>query len=114
MPSNTTTEASRCPRCEQPNECVLARDGSAASEECWCRRESFPLGLIEASSGQDRGERCICRACLQAWRPEHVEHPEHPDDHDECQASPGLDRVSHPDARPAEADEVSDADRHLD
>jgi len=99
LPLRTTTEASRCPRCEQPNDCALARDESGASKACWCRRESFPLGLLETSSGQDRGERCICRSCLQAWRLEH----------------PGrLDRLSSPDALPTEANELNDADRNLD
>lgn len=111
--TNTTTEASRCPRCERPNDCVLARDGSAASEACWCRRESFPLGLIEASSGPQRGDRCICRSCLQAWRLEHSGHSG-PLDHDEREASGRRERGSHPDARPTEADEVHDADRPLD
>jgi hypothetical protein len=113
MPLNTTTEANRCPRCKQPNDCVLARDGSASSEACWCRRESFPLGLIEAPSGQYYANRCICRSCLQAWRLEHPERPGHLD-HDERETSRRGQRVSHPDARPNEADEVHDADRRLD
>jgi len=112
MPLNTTTEAGRCPRCEQPNECVLARDGSASSEICWCQRESFPLGLIEASSGQDRGRRCICLSCVRAWHCAHVEEL----DRDERGASPRPerprpDRVAPPDARPNEADELHDADQ---
>ena len=57
-----------CPLCKQKNACAnisSADDGRA----CWCNNTtvSFPKGLLEKLPKAERGQACICQACVLVY-----------------------------------------------
>jgi hypothetical protein len=67
--SHPRVDPSRCAICGEPNECALAGEPTAGEvrEPCWCVREVFPEAVLERVADAERGRRCVCRRCLQAW-----------------------------------------------
>ncbi|MFZ1499462.1 MAG: cysteine-rich CWC family protein [Giesbergeria sp.] len=64
LPESTVACAARCPLCEQGNRCSMAAGEDAG--RCWCMDTPVsPLALARISA-QDRHQRCVCAACVQA------------------------------------------------
>jgi len=62
-----------CPLCGADNQCLMARPGYHNPRDCWCMTldERLPEELLELVPAEQRGQRCICQACVQAyWRGE--------------------------------------------
>lgn len=53
------TDASRCPRCEQNNGCVMAA-GQNEAHRCWCAHIEVGEAVLREIEVNDR---CLCRAC---------------------------------------------------
>jgi len=51
-----------CPLCGEVNECAVEKGGD--SGRCWCREETFPLGLEESLPVEVSRMICLCRRCV--------------------------------------------------
>jgi hypothetical protein len=63
---NPEPDPTRCPLCDQPNACALAKSGAAARAECWCAARPFPAALLARLPAASVGRACICQACQRA------------------------------------------------
>jgi len=63
------TNTGCCPLCRQPNSCVMAKDEYVQPTECWCMHlvEKIPDELLDMIPSEQRGEACICQACIQRF-----------------------------------------------
>jgi hypothetical protein len=57
--------AHQCPLCGGPNACAPAQAGQF-KVDCWCTRTRFPAALLERIPPEQRGQACICQACVEA------------------------------------------------
>jgi len=57
-----------CPLCGQPNQCAMhaQRDGTHASQACWCTQVKIGADLLDRIPDQARGQACVCAACVRA------------------------------------------------
>lgn len=70
----STQCAATCPLCGRPNQCRLADQGLHKGP-CWCSRTEFPAELLAQAAQPTQVARCICQACLSAFRKEAKWHP---------------------------------------
>ena len=58
------TALKHCPFCEQPNLCGAGQPGA-----CWFASAdvSFPAEMLELLAKEKRGQRCVCRGCVEAY-----------------------------------------------
>lgn len=51
-----------CPICQEPNGC------DSSSEKCWCYTIEIPRGLLARVPEELKGQACICKKCIEAYR----------------------------------------------
>lgn len=52
-----------CPICNEPNNCAMEVDKTAA--DCWCFQTYFPKELLQAVPPELKDKACICRKCVE-------------------------------------------------
>ncbi|MCK8060143.1 MULTISPECIES: cysteine-rich CWC family protein [unclassified Fusibacter] len=58
-----------CPICGKENGCAFMTGEDPKS--CWCMTIKVPKGLLEQIPPEKRGESCVCRSCVTAYKKEH-------------------------------------------
>lgn len=63
-----SADAAHCPLCGGANACEMeqARREGRAPGACWCMQVEVPAALLARVPAQDRGQRCVCAACVRA------------------------------------------------
>jgi hypothetical protein len=55
-------DPSLCPRCGEPNACVMAAGDPESG--CWCESVVVPSALLDALPDDAKGAACLCAACI--------------------------------------------------
>ncbi|MDX2019216.1 MAG: cysteine-rich CWC family protein [Deltaproteobacteria bacterium] len=66
---NRSSEAQRCPLCEQANACAVAAGREPGS--CWCMSAMAAPGVKERLAATP--DRCACQRCFTSVAPSEVE-----------------------------------------
>ncbi len=58
----------RCPLCGQANQCAMEIERATGVKQasCWCASEKVPPELLERIATAERGQACLCAACIKA------------------------------------------------
>ena len=64
-------DSTRCPLCQQPNECAMevARATGVTQPPCWCTQAKFEAALLSRIPEHARGKACLCAACGRTESP---------------------------------------------
>ncbi len=62
---NEVTSNINCPLCSQANHCGMEK----GLDNCWCAADGmeFPGELLQQLPDQQKGQSCICEACVRAF-----------------------------------------------
>ena len=58
------SNANKCPLCGQDNQCAIARAEKPEKVDCWCMSVGIPSILVDAVPEKEKGQSCICQACV--------------------------------------------------
>ncbi|MCW5867438.1 MAG: cysteine-rich CWC family protein [Candidatus Eremiobacteraeota bacterium] len=57
-----TTDPSRCPICQQPNDCTLL----SGQKECWCFKQAISPEILDRVPVSKLNSTCICQRCANS------------------------------------------------
>lgn len=65
MPNAQPNDLTRCPLCNQPNQCSLANPATA-TRPCWCHSVTFSPQTLAQPLAVGHCDACLCPHCAQA------------------------------------------------
>jgi hypothetical protein len=67
MPTDLTSDTTRCPLCGQVNRCAMEVESVTGVKQppCWCTEQEFNSELLDRVPEGLRGKACICPACAR-------------------------------------------------
>lgn len=65
IPMTTTLDPSICTLCGEDNACAYIQ--GLPIDQCWCRHNPIPKGLLERIPAEKRNQACVCIRCVNEF-----------------------------------------------